>query len=83
MVQNNNQYHQFDSNGVELKGEMQIREKALRNIKRSFSRRVEYGPSGRGGNLYYVDTETRIEFWWEFGGGDCIAIIGEPTREHW
>jgi hypothetical protein len=82
-VQNNNQYHQFDSNGVELKGEMQIREKALRNIKRSFSRRVEYGPSGRGGNLYYVDTETRIEFWWEFGGGDCIAIIDEPTREHW
>ena len=83
MVQNDHGYRLYDSNGVEMEGEMQIREKAMLNIKRSFSRRVEYGPSGRGGTLYYVDSETRIEFWWEFGGGDCIAYINIPTAEQW
>jgi hypothetical protein len=22
-------------------------------------------------------------FWWEFGGGDCIAIVTVPTPEEW
>jgi hypothetical protein len=83
MVQKDHEYRLYDANGVEMDGEMQIREKAMRNIKRSFSRRVEYGPGGRGGNLYYVDAETRIEFWWEFGGGDCIAFIDIPNAEQW
>jgi hypothetical protein len=83
MVQDDTGYHIYDANGVEIPGESQVREQAERSIRRSFSRRIEYGPGGRGGTLYYVDTERRITFYWEFGGGDCIASIDLPTEEHW
>jgi hypothetical protein len=44
---------------------------------------VRYTTSGRGGTVYYTSTETNLEMWWEFAGGNALAIIDVPTPERW
>lgn len=41
------------------------------------------GQDGRGGTIYYDNSYGSISFYWEFGGGDCIAIIFLPTDAEW
>lgn len=45
--------------------------------------RLSYQSSGRGGTLTYHDHRSTIRFDWEFGGGDCVAIIFVPTPVAW
>jgi hypothetical protein len=33
--------------------------------------------------VYYLDEMGRIPFYYEFGGGDCIATIHIPSQENW
>lgn len=43
----------------------------------------EITQDGRGGQVIARLASGSHAFWWEFGGGDCIAIISVPTEEQW
>jgi hypothetical protein len=72
-----------NASGVETEGMEQIREKAMKKISDAFSRRVEYLEQGRAGQITYCEGDLRINFDWEFGGGNCVVIIFVPKPEHW
>lgn len=42
-----------------------------------------YLNQGRGGTVVYKDDISEIKFDFEFGGGDCVAIIFIPTPDTW
>lgn len=50
-------------------------------------RRVAYDQQGRGGTVWYHEQgdtgALRLGFGWEFGGGDCVAIVFVPEPERW
>lgn len=45
--------------------------------------RIRYSSEGRSGNVYFESDETSFNLWWEFAGGDALAIINIPTEETW
>jgi hypothetical protein len=63
--------------------DLRLREKMLKEITDKFSRHIEYGSSGRAGTIFYAEGETRIPFYYEFGGGNCVAYIDIPTIDKW
>lgn len=83
IVQNDKEYRTYDSNGVEIEGMEQVREKAMKKIADSFTRKLEYLEQGRAGLITYCEGDLRISFDWEFGGGNCVVIIFVPKPEHW
>ena len=44
---------------------------------------LEYNNQGRGGSVIYKDEQGDINLSFEFGGGNCVAIIFVPTPEQW
>jgi hypothetical protein len=46
-------------------------------------KRVEITQDGRGGSIYYQEDDRRLTFYWEFGGGDTIALLFGPASVHW
>jgi hypothetical protein len=44
---------------------------------------LRYESSGRAGTLYFKNQETSFSMWWEFGGGDALAIINIPSAQNW
>ena len=42
-----------------------------------------YINQGRGGTVIYKDEISEIKFDFEFGGGNCVAIIFTPTSGVW
>jgi hypothetical protein len=38
---------------------------------------------GRSGNVRYSDGEHSISGWWEFAGGDAVAIVSMGSAEAW
>ncbi|MES1225333.1 MAG: hypothetical protein ABUT20_58170 [Bacteroidota bacterium] len=44
---------------------------------------IEYSQSGRGGTLSYVAGDKKIDFDWEFAGGNGVAIIFIPEEKYW
>ncbi len=48
-------------------------------MKRSLS----YHLNGRDGHIVYSDEISRLTFFVELGGGDCVAIITIPSESHW
>ncbi len=49
----------------------------------SIQPRVAVTQSGRGGTVEYIEREGTLSFHWEFGGGDCIAIVFVGTAAAW
>lgn len=45
--------------------------------------RLEYQDEGRGGTIYYVEDHIRFPMYWEFGGGNTLALIFIPEEQHW
>ncbi|MBI5917403.1 MAG: hypothetical protein HY842_18705 [Bacteroidetes bacterium] len=45
--------------------------------------RLRYESSGRGGTIYFENEDTTFDMWWEFAGGNALAIIGIPSSKHW
>lgn len=45
--------------------------------------RLNYSTEGRGGTVFFESDETNFDMWWEFGGGDALAIIDIPSEQHW
>ncbi len=44
---------------------------------------VGIGQDGRGGTIRYREPGGHLDFWWEFGGGDAIAIVQVGTADEW
>lgn len=44
---------------------------------------VEYTQTGRGGTITYIAGNKRINFDWEFAGGNGVAIIFVPEEKYW
>lgn len=63
--------------------DLRLREKVLKEIAGKFSRRLEYESSGRSGTVIYLEGEIRIPFYYEFGGGNCVACIELPAPYKW
>ncbi|WP_243347958.1 hypothetical protein [Parabacteroides sp. FAFU027] len=45
--------------------------------------KLEYINQGRGGYVIYKDSVSEIKLFFEFGGGECIAIIHIPLANEW
>jgi hypothetical protein len=45
--------------------------------------RIEYSQSGRGGTVSYIAGDKKINFDWEFAGGNGVAIIFIPEEKYW
>lgn len=45
--------------------------------------RVDISSEGRGGSIVYLEGEQVISGWWEFGGGDTIAILSFDKASVW
>ncbi len=63
--------------------DLRLRERVMKEIVGRFTRHVEYESSGRSGTVYYTEGETRIPFYYEIGGGDCVAYIEIPPESQW
>ena len=46
-------------------------------------RKVRYDEKGRYGYVIYSDQHGSINFYYEFGGGHCVAILSLPTPVNW
>jgi len=44
---------------------------------------VGYENEGRSGSVIFYRNDLTVRFYYEFGGGDTVAIITIPTRERW
>ncbi len=45
--------------------------------------KLRYEDSGRGGTIWYESPDAKFDMWWEFAGGDALAIVDIPTEETW
>lgn len=63
--------------------DLELREKAIEDLVAKFSRRLEYISEGRGGIIYYLEGDIRLPFYYELGGGDCVAYIDIPEPDRW
>lgn len=45
--------------------------------------RLSYASQGRGGQVVFTNRTTRFELYYEFGGGNCLALIYVPTEKEW
>ena len=48
--------------------------------------KVKIVEQGRSGKIQYSEgwlSSNKCEFYWEFGGGDTIAIVWIPAEEKW
>jgi len=46
-------------------------------------RSITYSSQGRGGSVIYQDAQSSIRFYYEFGGGNCVAILFIPDMASW
>ncbi len=44
---------------------------------------LHYISEGRGGSVIYKDEQSSIRFYYEFGGGNCVAFLFLPTSTEW
>lgn len=45
---------------------------------------VSFGERGREGYVFYSEFVVRVmQFYWEFGGGDTVAIVSCGTEQEW
>ena len=51
------------------------------NLNRGW--RVDIEASGRDGSILYSEPEGCISFYWEFGGGDTVAILSVGDATTW
>ena len=45
--------------------------------------RVRYEQEGRGGTVIFERGATVLRFYWEFGGGDALALVFVPEAGQW
>ncbi len=60
-----------------------LRDKLIKDSTQRFLRHIEYEGNVRAGTIIYYERETRIEFYYEMGGGNCLFYIDIPTEKQW
>jgi len=45
--------------------------------------KLEYTSNGRHGYVVYKDHTGELSFYYEFGGGNCVAIMNVPSEAEW
>ena len=45
--------------------------------------RLQYSSQGRSGLIRFENNLTSFELWWEFGGGNALALIDIPSEKNW
>ncbi|WP_353719634.1 hypothetical protein [Dyadobacter sp. 676] len=78
----------LDYNDVERDSGIDVG-KFKKEIMSRFFPKLEYTQNGRGGSIYYVEGAVKIQFGWEFGGGQCRGysfyagnkILGSTNRD--
>ncbi len=63
--------------------DLEMRDRAQRDIALIFGRRLEYEGNFRAGTIVYIDSDTRIRFSHEMSAGDVKFSIEIPAAEHW
>lgn len=63
--------------------DLMLRGKVIQEIANRFTRKLEYHSEGRGGKVIYVEGDIRLSFYYEMGGGDCVAYIDIPDKTKW
>jgi hypothetical protein len=48
-----------------------------------FAGKVSYTSEGRSGKVHYRSTEASFDLWYEFAGGNALAIIDVPSPVEW
>jgi len=51
--------------------------------KMAHNPRLRYGSQGRGGTIWFESDQASFSLWWEFGGGNALAVIEIPTEATW
>ncbi len=49
-------------------------------------KRIKIISSGRSGTIQYLEVWLKVndcEFYWEFGGGDTVALVWFPAEHEW
>jgi len=46
-------------------------------------RKLHYINEGPGGYVVYTNGEVEIKLFFQYGGGNCVALIFAPTIEKW
>lgn len=82
MIQNSNEHRLFDYNGVEIDSGVDL-DKFKNDLIARFTPVLEYTQDGRGGSIYYKEHDIKIEFYWEFGGGNAVVIFYIPETKYW
>jgi hypothetical protein len=49
----------------------------------NLSGKVRIDSQGRSGDVVITLPDGEVLFWWEFGGGDCIAFVQIPNSQQW
>ena len=78
-----NRRRYYDSNGQLVPDDIDFREAKLNELLMKWNRKIEYEEAGRGGTIIYIEGETRLKFYYEFGGNNCIVFIMIPTEQSW
>lgn len=63
--------------------DLELRKKLLQQMEDRFTRKLTYTSSGRSGTVLYTEGQTTLTFYYELGGGDCIAFIDIPAENTW
>jgi hypothetical protein len=58
-----------------------LKQAGVRPNMHEFSVTIE--ENGRSGSIKYIEGANVVKFDYEFGGGNCIAIIFGPKEKHW
>jgi hypothetical protein len=76
--------HWLDLSADEVAASMRVTERREEWVRaHPHQATVATSGAGRGGQLHYADTRTRFSMWWEFAGGDALALVGIPTPAQW
>lgn len=52
-------------------------------IKPDNTPRLQYSSQGRSGLIRFSNNLTSFDLWWEFGGGNALALIDIPSEKDW
>jgi len=73
-----------DGFGKEIPNEdLEIRQKVIDKIASRLGRNLSYTGNLRAGSVIFTEGNTRLEFWTEMGGGNCLFYISIPTSGGW
>ncbi|MBL0023907.1 MAG: hypothetical protein IPO98_02325 [Saprospiraceae bacterium] len=60
-----------------------LRDNAIQEMVRKFTRKVTFEDSGRSSKVIYIDGDKSASFYSEMGGGNCLFYIDIPTKDTW